>query len=229
MFLAGELPIIKTFYSGTESESFPARLLGFVFGVGIMEETCKALPLLLFALRKGERLSLKDGIFLGMMSGFGFALAEVVGYSVQYWDMSAAESAMEIARAVDNSTTWSGTVDSSAFANQMRTVMPNLSQFYGNMVLVQIVRFMTLPLLHAVWAGIVGWFIATASNRQDKVRATVIVGILFMAVMHGLYDVFASGIIGIAIAAASIILFMGYLIHGQDQAGPSVSEPSSQT
>ena len=67
LFLAQKLPIIKTFYSGTESKSFPFRLTGFVLGVGILEETCKALPFFLFALRKKEIIPLKSGIFLGMI------------------------------------------------------------------------------------------------------------------------------------------------------------------
>lgn len=219
LFVAQELPVIRSFYSGTQSESFFIRLLGFIFGVGLLEETCKALPLLLFALRKGEKLALKDGIFLGMMSGFGFALAEVVQYSVKYWDGSALISAAAVAEAVDKSTTWSGAVNASAFSEQMKAVMPQLSDFYGGMVLAQIVRFMTLPLLHAVWAGIVGWFIVTASNRRERARAIVVLGIFFAAVLHGLYDVTSSGLIGIGVAAASIILFMGYLTHGQDETG----------
>ena len=36
-----------------------------------------------------EMISLKSGIFLGMMSGFRFALAEVVQYSMQYWQKNA--------------------------------------------------------------------------------------------------------------------------------------------
>ena len=89
LLLAQHLPVINAFYSGTASESFLLRLAGFVLGVGVMEETCKAVPFLLFALRRKEVIPLKAGIFLGMMSGFGFALAEIVQYSVRYWGANA--------------------------------------------------------------------------------------------------------------------------------------------
>ena len=216
LLFAQHLPIIKTFYAGTESKSVVYRLLGFVLGVGIFEETCKALPLLIFALRKKERLSLKSGIFLGMMSGFGFALAEVVQYSVRYWTESASVSALAIATAVDNSTDYYGRIHASAFSDQMKEVLPKLVELSGNLLLVQIVRFMTLPLLHACWAGVVGWFIATASRRSGNPWPIVVVGILFMAALHGTYDVFSDSIIGIVLAAISLLVFMGYLAHGQD-------------
>ena len=52
------------------------------------------------------------------------------------------------------------------------------------MVLAQIVRWMTLPLLHACWAGVVGWFIATASHRKGSRWPVVVIGILVVATLH---------------------------------------------
>lgn len=222
LFFAQNLPIIKTFYSGTESKSVLYRLLGFVLGVGIVEETCKALPFLVFALRKKERMPLKSGIFLGMMSGFGFALAEVVQYSVRYWTESASASVLAIATAVDKSTDYYGHIHASVFGEQMKEVLPKLVELSGNLVLVQIVRFMTLPLLHACWAGVVGWFIATASRRSGNPWPIVTIGILFVAALHGTYDVFSDGIFGILLAGISLLVFMGYLAHGQDDEKASV-------
>jgi len=68
-----------------------------------------------------------------------------------------------------------------------------------------------LPLLHACWAGVVGWFVATASHRHGNPWPVVVVGILFTATLHGLYDVFSDGLLGIGIAAISLLTFMGYL------------------
>ena len=223
LFIAQELPIIKSFYSGTESKSLIYRLAGFILGVGILEESCKALPLIIFALRKKEVLPLKSGVFLGMMSGFGFALAEVVQYSMQYWRGGAAVSALAIAEAVDNSTDLMGRVSGSAFGEQMQQLLPKLTEFSGTILLTQLVRFMTLPLLHACWAGVVGWFIAVASNRQGNPWPIVVVGILFMASLHGLYDVFSDGILGIGFAAISLLVFMGYLLQVQDEQIPVIS------
>ncbi len=213
--LVQQLPIANQLYSSTRSESLTLRLIGFVVGVGVLEETCKAFPLLLFGYWRGERFSLRDGIFLGMMSGFGFAFTEVVEYSVLYWNNSAEESAIRIIEAIDNSTTSVGNIHGAAFAERMRSVIPRLSEFYGQRVLAQIVRFMTLPLLHAAWGGIAGWFIAVASNRQKRSGSIVVLGVGLMAAMHGLYDVFSDGWLGVLIAAASLLMLMGYLVHGQ--------------
>jgi len=204
LLIAQRLPVINTFYSGAESESFLFRLAGFVLGVGFMEETCKAIPFLLFALRKKEVILMKNGIFLGMMSGFGFALAEIVQYSVAYWSLSASASALATARAIDNPSNYSG-------------LLPQLVEFSGSMLLVQIVRFITSPLLHACWAGSVGWFIAAASHRKGTRWPVVLMGILFVATLHGLFDLFSGGLIGVAFAALSLVVFMGYLIHAIDE------------
>ena len=234
LLVAQQLPVIKTFYSGTHSKSLLFRLAGFVLGVGILEETCKALPLLLFVLRKKEVISLKSGIFLGMMSGFGFALAEVVQYSMQYWQKNASASVVAIAQAIDNSTDLAGRIHADVFGKQVGGLLPQLVEVSGNVLLAQLVRFMTLPLLHACWAGVVGWFVATASQRKGNPWVVVAVGVVFMATMHGLYDVFSDDLLGIGIAAASLLVFMGYLIHGQDDdllashdVARSVSEPTS--
>lgn len=210
LLVSQRLPIVASLYTGTKSGSLTFRLAGFVLGVGILEETCKALPLL-FALCKKEAIPLKNGIFLGMMSGFGFALAEVVQYSLDYWSQNVSLNALAIAQAIDNSTDFAGRVSVTAFDSQMRQVVPALVEVSGNVLLTQIVRFMTLPLLHACWAGIVGWFIATASHRTEKSWPVVIVGIAFVAVLHGLYDTFSSEFWGIAVAATSLLIFMGYL------------------
>jgi len=211
LLFAKQFPIIRSLYLGTESQTFVFRLVGFVLGVGILEETCKALPLLLFALRKKEVIPLENGIFLGMMSGFGFALAEVVQYSIGYWTKTASISTLAIAQAVDNSTNMLGQVNAAAFGSQMKELMPQLVEVSGAVLLAQIVRFMTLPLLHACWAGVVGWFVATASHRHGNPWPVVVVGILFTATLHGLYDVFSDGLLGIGIAAISLLTFMGYL------------------
>jgi RsiW-degrading membrane proteinase PrsW (M82 family) len=72
---------------------------------------------------------------------------------------------------------------------------------------------MSGPLQHGAWAGIAGWFIGTAAGVKGKKWPYVAVGILFMALLHGLYDTFSDSLIGIFIAAMSFIIFMTYLIH----------------
>ena len=210
LLVAQKLPVISALYSGAESKLFILELLGFVLGVGLLEETCKAIPFFLFALRKKEAIRPRDGIILGMMCGFGFALAEIVQYSVGYWGVNAYFSALATARAIDNPANFA-------------SLLPRLADLSGSALLAQVSRFITAPLLHACWAGVVGFFIAAASCRAGSRWPLVVMGIFFAAVLHGLYDVFSGDFVGIGLAAVSILVFMGYLVHALDDDAATAS------
>jgi RsiW-degrading membrane proteinase PrsW (M82 family) len=77
-------------------------------------------------------------------------------------------------------------------------------------------RAMAMPLLHAAWAGTVGWFIGVASTRQGGKWPVITLGLAFMAVMHGLFDVFSDGIIGSVLAGVSFVIFMAYVSFGDE-------------
>lgn len=170
------LPLIRNLYADTDSNNFVENLIGFLFGVGILEETCKALPLIIFGLRKKTINNTTEGMFLGFLSGLGFAASEGVTYTLR------------------------------ASAN----VLQNGGSI--NQVMTFLHRAMSGPLQHSTWAGIVGWFVGVASQREKK-WPVVVVGILSMALLHGLYDSLADGIGGIVVAAIGYIAFMGYLTH----------------
>ena len=78
---AQEFPLINKLYEATESDNFIGRVFGYVLGVGPLEEIVKALPLLFFAFVRNRMHSVREGLFLGFMSGLGFAAAEGVAYS----------------------------------------------------------------------------------------------------------------------------------------------------
>jgi len=73
-------------------------------------------------------------------------------------------------------------------------------------------RLMSGPILHGSWAGTVGWFIAVAALRSGKKSPRS----RAMAALHGLYDVFASDILGLGLAGITFVIFMAYLGHGDD-------------
>lgn len=52
-----------------------------------------------------------------------------------------------------------------------------------------------------------------AAVRESKKWPVIVIGISFIALLHGLYDLFSYNIIGIAIAAFGYIIYMAYLIH----------------
>lgn len=204
------LPVISSLYAGTESNYLLIRTFCYIVGVGLLEEFCKAMPLIFFALRKGIIIP-KVGVYLGILSGLGFALAEVVQYSVNYWHQAAHISAEVLSEIAVNSQGWIGNLDHETFLSKLQEVIPQLGEVYGTMLLVQIVRFIPLPLLHAAWAGILGYFIAVASTDRKTRWHVILIGLVSVAILHGLYDVFVGTWIGFALALTSILIFTGYL------------------
>lgn len=69
------------FYYLTASP-FPLNLLGFVFGVGVMEEFAKMLPLIYIIRKAKEPVMPRTMVFYGLMSGIAFGVFEGVQYQV---------------------------------------------------------------------------------------------------------------------------------------------------
>jgi len=199
LFAAQRLPVIRNIYSGLHSESFFSQFCGYVFGVGPLEEICKALPLLILGLRGGKIRGIRDGLFLGLMSGFGFATAEGVMYTLRA-------------------------------AGGIIATQGSDAAFTGH-ILQTYFRLMTGPVLHGAWAGTVGWFIGAASTRTGGRWPIIVVGLAFAALLHGLYDVVANGYLGLVAAAVTILVFMTYLVHGEEQqaAATGVQSPAIET
>ncbi len=156
------------------------RLFGFILGVGLLEETCKALSLYFFLLRPRRLDNPLTAAFYGAMSGLGFAVAEGVIYSVNY-----------------ASTLSQGRIPVESF------------------VLVSTIRFISLPLFHAVLAGIVGYFMGLAAINPSRQMPIICIGIAIAATLHGLYDTFSGNTLGFGILAFTILLFVVYLRRSQ--------------
>lgn len=75
------LPSLNPFYSFLDM-SFPLNLIGFVFGVGVTEETVKLLPLLLIFKYAKQPLIPQTLVFYGLMSGIAFGVFEGVQYQM---------------------------------------------------------------------------------------------------------------------------------------------------
>lgn len=85
----------------------------------------------------------------------------------------------------------------------------------GSYVAANTIRFVSLPLFHAVLAGIVGYFISLAMINPSRRSAILFIGILIPATLHGLYNTFAGGIPALFIVGFTILLFVTYLRRSQ--------------
>lgn len=82
--LLQQLPFISSLYDATNSASIFGRLVGFVGGVGVVEEITKILPIWWLYVHKKNKDGLGTIVFLGCVSGFAFGVAEAVNYSLSY-------------------------------------------------------------------------------------------------------------------------------------------------
>ncbi|MBI3415438.1 MAG: PrsW family intramembrane metalloprotease [Verrucomicrobia bacterium] len=79
LFLAYQLPPLNNLLLLINAPNAVFRWLGFVFGVGVPEETCKALVLFWLVRRFGSWRP-QTMLFYGLMAGLGFGIYEGVDY-----------------------------------------------------------------------------------------------------------------------------------------------------
>jgi RsiW-degrading membrane proteinase PrsW (M82 family) len=84
----------------------------------------------------------------------------------------------------------------------------------GLFVVVQLMRLISLPLLHACWSAVVGYFIGLSSISEHAPRVLMALGLLLAALLHGTYDTFAGGWLGAGAAALTIFVFISYVRTG---------------
>lgn len=90
----------------------------------------------------------------------------------------------------------------------------NVELDYTGAFFMNIARLTCLPFLHAVWCGISGYFCAFAALYPKYRRGLYFLSIAIPALLHGLYDTFGGGLIGVAISFIGVVLLMTYLKNG---------------
>jgi RsiW-degrading membrane proteinase PrsW (M82 family) len=85
--LLGAFCCIGMFYLAAFDPDAPfgPSLIGFVFGIGFLEETCKCLPIL-FKLYRRQLVSWRESAVIGMASGAGFGISEGVLYATRHYN-----------------------------------------------------------------------------------------------------------------------------------------------
>ncbi|MBC7645635.1 MAG: PrsW family intramembrane metalloprotease [Pseudopedobacter sp.] len=171
VLLLQQFPGFSQLYQVTDVGFDPLRLIGFVAGVGVLEETVKILPILWLCYIVKEIFTAKEASFYAAVSGLAFGVAESASYLTAY----------------DPETT-------------------NFSS--GQYVILQFIRLITLPLLHAAFSGLVGYYVGLGISRPRSRRALVIFGVVAVALIHGLYNFF-DGWPSLLIAGFAIVAFVG--------------------
>ncbi len=83
---------------------------------------------------------------------------------------------------------------------------------YGTYLIVQLLRMISLPFLHAIWTGISAYFVGLATRTVAARRVLILTGLLGVSLLHGLYNTFiSSGWLGFVIAMLSLGIFIGYV------------------
>lgn len=154
--------------------------LGYVFGVGLPEELCKAFVLVVLLRRVGP-MQPQALLFYGLMSGLGFGLYEGIKYQTR-----------------EN------------FEFAFRSSGQPDAYFAAQYYLLNLIRLTTLPFLHAIWTGIAGYFIGFADQFPDRRRGLAIVAIGLPALLHGTYNTFggALGLIVALLSVLALNLYL---------------------
>lgn len=89
----------------------------------------------------------------------------------------------------------------------------NIQADYTTAFILNIARLTCLPFLHAVWCGICGYFVAAAHLYPRYRNALWTLALAIPAILHGLYDAFASVtyVASLVVAATSVLLLVTYL------------------
>jgi RsiW-degrading membrane proteinase PrsW (M82 family) len=93
LLLATKLWPLKQIRGWTESSSLTSRLIGYLLGVGVPEETCKAL-VLYYVWKTFPRLPPQVMMFYGLMAGLGFGIYEGVNYQT-VWNVLYSQGYMD--------------------------------------------------------------------------------------------------------------------------------------
>ena len=89
----------------------------------------------------------------------------------------------------------------------------NIRADYTTAFVLNIARLTSLPFLHAVWAGICGYFVGMAGLYPQYRKSLYVLALAIPATLHGLYDLFAGSfyLVSLVIAFLSVFLLMAYL------------------
>jgi RsiW-degrading membrane proteinase PrsW (M82 family) len=185
------------------SESGMVSLFGFIVQVGVCEELCKAAPVLAYLIWKGRNAEPLTAVMVGVFSGLGFAAFENMFYAQ---------------RAIDESVNLGYQYGLEGSAAGTQAAMVNV-----------MLRSLSLVFCHAVWSGILAYFLAVAALGRRRWGALFLIGWVVSSVLHGVYDWLAGmqPTIAALVVALSFVLFYAYMGKLRALGSGAASEPSA--
>lgn len=158
--------------------------------MGIWEELCKIMPVLMYVgwkkMRKSD-ISPSAILTIGVFSGLAFAAFENVEYAK-----------LSVLRSFELTSKYGADGLAEGVKGAMITVM---------------LRALSLVFCHAVWCGIFSCFIAVATATGRRWGALLLVGLGVSSILHGLYDWLLSvnDTLAALTAGFSFMLFYAYV------------------
>lgn len=180
--------LLPASYLGLSDSRNPiVSLIGYTAQVGVCEELCKILPVVILLAWKGRSVPPLTVITIGMFSGLGFAAFENMEYGHH-----AVRSSFSLAVSYG--------------AGGLRAGVE------GAMIMV-LLRSLSLVFCHAVWAGIFAYFLSIAVATRRRIGALFVVGLCVSSVLHGAYDWFQGiqSTLAAGVAGLSVVLLFGYV------------------
>jgi RsiW-degrading membrane proteinase PrsW (M82 family) len=182
------LEFLPSFIQDLPNSPIPfVSLFGQIVCVGVVEELWKSFPIIGYLIWKRERADPMVTLLVGVFSGLGFVVLENVDYGYHAIRLSAYATVLD---------------GPGGFTRGVQTSM--------SMILM---RSLSLVLLHAIWSGIVAYFLALASITRMRWIALYLTGLLIAGLLHGLYNWWLNVLstVSVSIAAASLLLFYAYV------------------
>lgn len=146
------------------------NLAGQVFQVGVCEEACKLLPVVIYLFVKGKDGSVEMAILIGIFSGLGFAAFENIQYS-----KALAMSTISDVYAGSKYGGLKGALEGAGLG---------AVQVMGGVLL----RALSVVFLHAVFSGISACVFTESYFRDRNRLVAVLAALLPAAFLHGIYN-----------------------------------------
>lgn len=181
-------------------------LLGSMLIPGLMEEACKALPVIVYCARRRSLADPATAVAIGVGSGLGFAALKNATCDLLVTPV--------FGQVVSPARGWIGMGE-------------GLLQG-GSATDTTLLLMYSLFFAQAAWSGIAGYFVATGFKSLKKALVPVVCGFALPAFLHGLYN-WLSGTqapAAAAVAAISFLLFYGYFTKASRQTVDAGERPA---